>query len=248
MAVSKAKATVEALAPLAKKINASHQKYLTSVRTSLEHARDTGLLLIEARDKLKAAGQSWGRWVQENCKFTISMAQRYVRIADHYHKLVEEGVDVAALSLTAALKLVADKPKGEKGGGGSVRAATGPFKVPSQEKLASLTYKAAEAELPDGSAEKKFVEEKAAAIARQVLAAARKSKLAAEGGQPRPKDEVAVALLVHLKKALDVRLVVAVEEEGPQAGEPSAVPPGGATPPSRIDDALAGVNGAAAVA
>ena len=99
-------ATEDTLAPLADRINDSHQRFLRSLRHALAHARDTGTLLLEAREKVEAAGERWLPWVQAHCQFSVSEAQRYVRIANHYNQLLEQGDDLAKLSMTAALRLL----------------------------------------------------------------------------------------------------------------------------------------------
>ena len=56
MTTEQSPATEHALTPLADKINDSHKRFLRSLRTSLEHARDTDTLLLEAREQVEAAG------------------------------------------------------------------------------------------------------------------------------------------------------------------------------------------------
>jgi len=194
-----------ALDALATRINARHQQFLDAVRNSLEHARQAGVLLLQAKEKVKAAERSWERWVQENCRFTLSTAQRYMRVAEHYHRLLELVEDLGRLSLTCALRLLsrgpgqADRP---------APAACRPISLASQEEVHELARKAGRLELPAGSAEQRFVESRAAALAKQVLAAALRSEMKDGHGQPVPPAEVAIALLVRLKKALSVALVV----------------------------------------
>src|SRR5262245_62068239 len=93
------------LSQLAEKINLSHRKCLQALGTSLEHARHTGVVLLEAKEKVSATGKKWLEWVQENCKFSVAEAQRYMRIANHYGALLEQGKDLTKLSLTQALRL-----------------------------------------------------------------------------------------------------------------------------------------------
>jgi hypothetical protein len=205
---------------LATRINASHQQFLEAVRDSLEHARQAGVLLLQAKEKVKAADGSWERWVQKNCRFTLSTAQRYMRVADHYHRLLELEEDLGRLSLTSALRLLsrgpgqADRP---------APAACRPIKVGSREEVHELARKAGRLELPADSAEQRFVGSRAAALAKQVLAAARRSELKDGHGRTVPQAEVAIALLKWLKKALSVGLVVRVRK-GRQGKRASQLP------------------------
>jgi hypothetical protein len=75
----------DGFAGLAKQINSSHSEFLHSMRTSVGHARHTGSLLIEAKEKVEAAGERWLEWVEDLCDFSIAEAQRYMRIANHYN-------------------------------------------------------------------------------------------------------------------------------------------------------------------
>jgi hypothetical protein len=58
-------------ATLAEKIEASHERCLKALHNSLEHAREAGTLLLEAREKVKDAGQPW---LQDNCTCSTSEA------------------------------------------------------------------------------------------------------------------------------------------------------------------------------
>jgi hypothetical protein len=208
-----AKAGGRALGRLARRINASHQQCLDADRDSLEHARQAGVFLLEAKEKVRAAGHPWERWVQENCRFTLSTAQRYMRVAEHYYRLLEQVKDPGRLTLTRALRLLsrgpgqADRP---------APAAGQPIEVASPAAVHELARKAGRLELTAGSAEQRFVESRAAALAKQVLAAALRSKLKDGHGQPVPPGEVAIALLVRLKKALSVALVVRARKGRPE--------------------------------
>jgi hypothetical protein len=208
-----AKAGGRELDELATRINASHRQFLEAVRGSLEHARQAGVLLVQAKEKVKAAERSWERWVQENCRFTLSTAQRYMRVAEHYHRLLELVEDLGRLSLTRALRLLS------RGPGQAARpapAAYRPIKVGSRAEVNELARKAGRLELTAGSAEQQFVECRAAALAKQVLAAAYRSEMQDGHGRPVPKAEVAIALLKRLKKALSVGLVVRARKGRPE--------------------------------
>ena len=227
-----AKAGGRALGALARRINASHQQCLEAERDSLEHARQAGVLLLQAKEQVKAAGRSWEGWAQGNCRFTLSTAQRYMRVAEHYYRLRELVKDPGRLSLTSALRLLsggpgqADRP---------APAACRRFRLGSREEVHELARKADRLELPADSAEQRFVESRAAALAKQVLAAARRSELQDGRGRPVPAAEVAIALLKWLKKALSVGRVVRARKGRPEKRAPQL--------PAALRDRLGGKNG-----
>ena len=206
----------ETLTKLAAKINAGHKECLTalekSLGTFLEHARHTGTLLQEAKDKVAMAGERWLTWFEEHCGFSVAQAQRYMRIANRYDELKKSGGNLTRLSLREALRLLSansgTKAKQRR------RASPPLFKVSSQAEVAKLTRKAPEVRLPDDSPEKRFVGAKASEIARQVLALARKSQLKDNGEDPINQAQLAVALLEQLKASLDATLVVEVKGAG----------------------------------
>ena len=208
-----AKAGGRELDALARRINASHQQFVEAVRHSLGHARQAGVLLLQAKEKVKAAGGSWEVWAQENCRFTLSTAQRYMRVADNYHRLRELVKDPGRLSLTRALRLLS---RGPGQADGPAPPACRPFRLGSREEVHELARKADRLELPADSAEQRFVESRAAALAKQVLAAAHRSELKDGHGRPVHPAEVAIALLVRLKKALSVALVVRARKGRPE--------------------------------
>src|ERR1700677_4825889 len=77
------------LKELAQKINKSHKQCLESHGASLEHARATGTALLEVKEGLGQSGEKqFLKWVQEHCRFSVAMAQRYKRIANSWNALV----------------------------------------------------------------------------------------------------------------------------------------------------------------
>jgi hypothetical protein len=159
--------------------------------------------------------------VQAHCQFSVSEAQRYVRIANHYNKLLEQGDDLGKLSMTAALRLLsstAGKRADDRG------AKDRRIKVASRGEVRQLARRAGSLPLPADSPERKFVDGAVAGIAQRVLAQAKKSSLKDDRGRPLTPAEVALALLEQLKNALAVELVVEVEEaegERPPAPTPA---------------------------
>jgi hypothetical protein len=67
------------LPEMATQINEAHEKCVQSVSMALEHARQAGELLQQAKDVL-AHGQ-WLPWLKANCPFSERVAQNYMRVA-----------------------------------------------------------------------------------------------------------------------------------------------------------------------
>jgi hypothetical protein len=209
----------QGLGGLIEKINASHRKCLAFLRKSLKYAREAGTLLLQAKEKVTAAGLSWQKWVQDRCHFSIDTAQRYMRVADRYGELRQQGVDLSKLSMAEALRLLSPKT----GAAARRPAPPAPLKVGSYAEVKRVRRQAEELRLADDAAEKQLVADKVASLVRQVLAQAGRSKLQGAGGQPLGKEVVAVALLALIQKELDPGRVLEVEE--PQAGTATAAAP-----------------------
>ena len=95
---------------LKEQINEHHAKFEASVRTSLEHARDTGEALLDAK---KAVGHgNFIGWVEENCSFSMRTAQKYMRIAQKWSELEPNAPPTAHLTIAKVLNLLAE-PVGE---------------------------------------------------------------------------------------------------------------------------------------
>jgi len=97
---------------LAARINAEHEAGEKATRKSLEHYRNAGAALLQAKAKLKedaiAKGEkgkghgSWLPWLKENVRFSQRTAWKYMQVAEHWDKL-EPGSNLTdALSLLSA--------------------------------------------------------------------------------------------------------------------------------------------------
>lgn len=193
---------------LAAKINHSHEECISSLRASVSHARRTGNFLLEAQALVEKAREKWIPWVQDHCDFSVSEAQRYMRIANRYSELSKKCADPRALTITEALRLLsAGKNKSKDG------EKCKPFAVSSNHELKERTYNAGDIELPEESREAKFVETKTDWLAEQIIQLANKTNLTDHGGKKVDPVDVAIALIQRLKKALDVSKVVAVQEK-----------------------------------
>src|SRR5204863_6281366 len=127
------------------------------------------------------AKEPWLPWLQAHCQFSVSEAQRYMRIANHYSTLLEQGGDLGKLSMTAALKLLsagAEKPQHDR------RAAGQRIKVATRGEVRHLARKAGALPLPPDSPEKKFLDGTVASIARRLVAQAKRRSLKDSQGQP----------------------------------------------------------------
>jgi hypothetical protein len=107
-----------ALSHLADRINAEHAQAETALRTGLEHARNVGLLLLEA--KAQCAHGRWVPWLESNVRFSVRTAQAYMRVAQRWHELEAKAQPVALLTFKQAVKLLADPaPEEAAAGAGS---------------------------------------------------------------------------------------------------------------------------------
>lgn len=98
------------LPDLANKINAEHEQCVGALTHGLEHAREVGRLLAEAKERV-GHGQFQG-WVAENCSFSARSARRYLRIFTRWPELVAKWPRVAVLGLNQAARLLSSpRPK-----------------------------------------------------------------------------------------------------------------------------------------
>jgi hypothetical protein len=69
------------LGDLAAGIREDHDAVEQSKSSGLKHAIAAGKKLIEAKRQVKEEHGSWIEWVEENCKFELSTAQKYMRVS-----------------------------------------------------------------------------------------------------------------------------------------------------------------------
>src|SRR5690349_2314819 len=102
----------DALAELAGRINAEHQQAETALRAGLEHAKNAGGLLLEAK---KQCGHGrWLPWLKANVRFSERAAQAYMRVAKWGAELTAKAQGTADLTIEEGLKLLT-APKDVKG-------------------------------------------------------------------------------------------------------------------------------------
>lgn len=78
-----------------------------SAFTGLAHARDAGKLLIKAKRACKKRKEKWIPWIEANCEFTRRTASWYIRVAENWRRLGENGKRDSHLTSREAKKLLA---------------------------------------------------------------------------------------------------------------------------------------------
>jgi hypothetical protein len=94
------------LGDLAGRINQEHRQCEDAVRAGLEHARNAGRLLAEAKGKV-THGQ-WLPWLEKHCDFSVRTAQGYMRVAERWPELESKAQRVSHLSYREALSILAE--------------------------------------------------------------------------------------------------------------------------------------------
>jgi hypothetical protein len=105
----------EDLAALATAINAEHGAALAAARSSLEHAKAAGEMLIRA--KKQCCHGKWLPWLKANVKFSERTARGYMSVARRWDEV--KSATVADLSLRDALTALArgaEEPEAEDDG------------------------------------------------------------------------------------------------------------------------------------
>jgi hypothetical protein len=94
---------------IAEQINHHHRLANAAAAEALEHARQAGLLLIDAKTVCKHG--EWLPWLSAHCTVSIRQAQKYIRLAERWHELANANQGTH-LTLSGALALLAE-PKPE---------------------------------------------------------------------------------------------------------------------------------------
>jgi hypothetical protein len=82
---------------IAAAINAEHAKVEAAKQAGVQHARECGRLLCEAKETV--AHGKWDAWVKANCSFSPRTAQLYMRVHKHLSGDPAKAQRVADLSL-----------------------------------------------------------------------------------------------------------------------------------------------------
>ena len=96
------------LSVLASRINAEHREAETAARTAIEHARNVGELLLEAKERLQH-GQ-WLHWLAQNCDVKERQARNYMHLAENWTTIQAKSAPGADLTVKGALRLL-QEPK-----------------------------------------------------------------------------------------------------------------------------------------
>src|SRR5438105_623413 len=108
--------TSDSLPVLAAQIKAEHQAVLDAHQRALEHALTCGDMLIEAKAKVRGAGERWLPWLENNCAIPARTATHYMHLARHRGELEAKSATVADLSVRAAMELIAPEEPDEDDG------------------------------------------------------------------------------------------------------------------------------------
>lgn len=92
------------LTALAVEINEHHDRCVGAANTALQHARQAGELLAEA--KAECGHGNWLTWLAENFTGSTRTAQTYLRIAERWPEIEAKCEGTAHLSLDAAVRLL----------------------------------------------------------------------------------------------------------------------------------------------
>jgi hypothetical protein len=102
----------DALAELAGRINAEHSEALAAARASLTHAKNSGQLLIQAKEQ--CGHGHWLAWLQGNVHLSERTAQAYIQIAKRWAELEANPQATADLTIEGAVKLLSAPKKKER--------------------------------------------------------------------------------------------------------------------------------------
>lgn len=100
------------LADLAAKANTQHKLCLETASTAIQHARNCGQALIEA--KSLCAHGIWQPWLRDNFHASARTARACMRIARHWPEIEAKWQSSAVLSIDQALRLIADSGDSEE--------------------------------------------------------------------------------------------------------------------------------------
>ena len=93
------------LSDLAVKANEEHARCRATAGSAIEHARECGLLLIQAKS-LCPHGK-WQQWLADNFRGSRRSAQVYVRVAKRWSEITDKGAGSALFGIDQALRLSA---------------------------------------------------------------------------------------------------------------------------------------------
>lgn len=204
------------LVELARKINQGHKKLLNAMRTSLESSREIGTTLREAKQVCQElGGNRFLKWVRSNCVFSVSQAQRYMRIAEQWDSLIAQtkGMERDRVTLVEALKLLSHSGRSEDAAGKNESHPT-KLKIASSVDLYEQATQAIDIVFAERSPARTFAETHAEQIARQIVRLVNKTEaFQGRDGEQLSKNLAALAILRQLRIALKDDLLFSISED-----------------------------------
>src|SRR5262245_30216823 len=177
----------EKLKALAKEIRGHHTKFEKALRASIRYVRAAGEALTKAKEIVKDAGGSFGRWRKKNCKLSARQAQKYMQIAERFDELVRLGHDPDQLTINQALALLKRlRTKEKTAGKDTARTDTDkhrtifllPDEVHTRMRETQRLVSSNQIRFTDDSPEGQFVREKLTTLLRQIRNQAAKLRTA----------------------------------------------------------------------
>src|SRR5262245_12268078 len=98
--------TPDPLAQAAHRANSEHALAMRSLLGAIEHAREAGQALIDA--KLIVGHRRWLPWLKANFNGSPRTAQNYMRVGKHWEEIAEKRNSASHLSMRAALTCIRD--------------------------------------------------------------------------------------------------------------------------------------------
>ncbi|MBC7857104.1 MAG: DUF3102 domain-containing protein [Pirellulaceae bacterium] len=97
--------TTDPLAVLATEINTTHDAACRAAASALEHARDCGNLLIQAKADVGHGG--WLLWLKSHCRVKERQARNYMLLARNW-ETISKSAPGAEMTVKGALQLIGD--------------------------------------------------------------------------------------------------------------------------------------------
>ena len=92
------------LATLANEINDLHDRATEAARTAVEHDRECGELLIQAKDQIGHGG--FLPWLEADCRVKPRQAQKYMKLAREWPAIEAKCASNAHLPIDEVLRLM----------------------------------------------------------------------------------------------------------------------------------------------
>jgi hypothetical protein len=114
------------LSALADQINDQHDRAIQHVKSALEHARQAGELLLQAKQQIPHGG--WLTWLSANCRVSPRQAQKYLKVAKNWQAIVKNDA-TSHLTIDEAITTPRDEPLSGRGAWNDKLASITPGKM-----------------------------------------------------------------------------------------------------------------------